>query len=467
MELLDLEKINKDFEKSLDKIKTKGYLHFDSKRSIKFLWNYIKNPNNIEKHTFYPLLHYIQITKKYKINKETGKREKTKPKNRDLYYASHRDRAIYQYYAYITNYYYNRYMEKRKINEVAIAYRNNYKKGQGSNIFFAKKVIDEIKKTESFIIVGDFKAFFDTLDHDYLKRQLCEIFDKERLDLDFYKVYKSVIQFAYCDLKNIKAIIYKKKKIAPKELLSSDRLCSSSEFRMWKNKYNIIKKALDRQNRGIAQGTSISAVFSNVYMIKFDEVIYKYISLYNGSYYRYSDDFIIILPKINVDLLKLNSIYGVVQKEIAKVKLEIECKKTQIYEYNNEKITNITNEILKENDNNLDKELNYLGFSFNGKRIKIRDRSISKYYKRMYKKIDSLLKQRKQGKKRSNKNIYMLYSIVGLIRKKKNNNLLNRKRGNFIGYVQRSKKIFNSSEFEDYVEDRHLYKIKKRLNKNK
>ena len=121
------------------KIKNNGkrkYAHFDMRLGLKETCKYISNPENIVKHNFYPFIYYEK--KMYKFNKEKGKNEKTRP----ICYAAHIDRCIYQYYAYILNYIYNKNVCELNIDDCSIAYRDNKRK---SNIDFAKEVFDFIK----------------------------------------------------------------------------------------------------------------------------------------------------------------------------------------------------------------------------------------------------------------------------------------------------------------------------------
>ncbi|MBD5807125.1 hypothetical protein [Limosilactobacillus walteri] len=64
---------------------------------------------------------------------------------------------------------------------------------------------------------------------------------------------------------------------------------------------NLLKQGiinLSPKNRiGIPQGTAVSAVLANIYMIQFDYLLADTISKYNGIYRRYSDDFIIVIPQ--------------------------------------------------------------------------------------------------------------------------------------------------------------------------
>ena len=122
------------------------YAHFDEKVSLDKVWNYISNPDNIRKHGFYPFIHYEK-----KFNKFTKKEGMgyIKEKPRHLCYSAHIDRYIYSYYGYLLNQKYNKYLEERNMDMVAVAYRDNLHK---SNIHFAKRAFDCIRETrESFV----------------------------------------------------------------------------------------------------------------------------------------------------------------------------------------------------------------------------------------------------------------------------------------------------------------------------
>ena len=50
------------------------YAHFDKRLGLKESYKYISDPENIEKHNFYPFIYYEK--KIYKFNKENGLKEK-------------------------------------------------------------------------------------------------------------------------------------------------------------------------------------------------------------------------------------------------------------------------------------------------------------------------------------------------------------------------------------------------------
>lgn len=167
----------------------KGYAHFDTRISLKEVFNEVTDSNFIIKHAFMPFIHYSLTF--HKFSKLNGRKDKI----RQLYYSAHYDRCIYQYYSYLLNERYNEKASLLNINNVAIAYRTNLQK---NNIHFAKEAFDFIKQQEHcFIIVGDFKDFFDTLEHNYLKQKLCELLEVEVLPNDYYKVFKSITNVRY------------------------------------------------------------------------------------------------------------------------------------------------------------------------------------------------------------------------------------------------------------------------------
>ena len=72
--------------------KIKGYTHFDT-RKVEY-WKYInniRNPKWVERHAFYPFIHYQEEKKKFDGNELIIKSQ------RDIRYSAHIDRKIYEY----------------------------------------------------------------------------------------------------------------------------------------------------------------------------------------------------------------------------------------------------------------------------------------------------------------------------------------------------------------------------------
>ena len=425
----------------------KKYAHFDRRVSIKTVWNEIKEPRNIITHAFLPFIHSLLIFHKY--SKHKGRKDKI----RQLYYSSHYDRCIYQYYSYLLNERYNIKADEVGINQASIAYRTNLHK---SNIHFAKEAFDFIKEQQScFIIVGDFKDFFDSLNHSYLKSQICNLLGTERLPEDYYKVFRSITKYSYVDFSEILKHYGMPDTITSRRELNKKHIILPIQTL---RKMGIIES--NKKSYGIPQGSAISAVLSNIYMLQFDQNVNEFIKQYNGKYLRYSDDTIFVLPVTAES--EIQKIHLEIRNIISKIpNLTLQAEKTKLYYYNDGKLLNKDSLIDgRANDKNI---IDYLGFSFDGKNIYLRDKTISKYYYRMYKKAVTVVKCKgisPKGNIISNKNLYNTYSLKGA-------NSSEISKGNFLSYVKRCKKVFGANEKVVKVLNTHYGKIKKRLKRIK
>lgn len=421
------------------------YAHFDKRVSLEDVWNYISDPEKIAKHGFYPFIHYTLSFKKY------SKKEGIKLKTREICYSAHLDRYIYKYYSYLLNQKYNEKVKLENIEGVPIAYRDNLNK---SNIHFAKRAFDFIKETkECFIIIGDFTNFFDRLDHKYLKNMLCYLLGEKILPPDIYAVYKNVTKYAVWDLDSLLSLNgLEKSKKGIREFNNLETALPFRKFKELKSKY-VIK---NNKSFGIPQGSPISAVLSNIYMLAFDKKISDFVKMRQGLYMRYSDDFIVIFPHNSFEESKNNYQYIITQiNDVPGLILEPE--KTQFFFYKEGLLKNCSDKIVEGFTEGKD-ILNYLGFAFDGQKISIRDKTITKYYYRLYRKIKTIVKNKgitKYGNRISKKNLYEKYTIKGAHIGK----------GNFLTYVKRAEKVFNNERGVGQIKRRHLVKIKRRLNK--
>ena len=375
--------------------KLKSYAHFDQQVSLAMpsILTYVMNTRKIASHSFYPFVHFTKTISRF------GKKT---PKKRELYYCAHLDRCVYQRYAFLLNQQYNILVQNKGINDVAVAYRDNLGK---NNIDFAKDAFENIKlRNKCMIIVGDFTNFFDTLDHQYLKDRWCDLLNGQQLPNDHYAVFKNITRFASWDWKLlVKQIGHNITECGIRKKINKQKLLLSKE------EFDKYKKCIEKNKKsfGIPQGSPISAVLSNIYMILFDEQINNYISQNNGKYMRYSDDFIIILPYTSEKDIDVH--YNFVQGCVNNVKnLDLQQEKTSIYIFDNETILKYpTKEFTK---------IDYLGFLFDGKKIKIRPKSITKYYYRMHRKAHNIGKNNWHtfdGKFLSAKKLYEIYSTGG------------------------------------------------------
>ena len=173
----------------------KPYAHFDWRTDIGQQREYIADPGKIAKHGFYPFIHYEKRTLKY--SKKKGRKEK----KRDICYAAHIDRCIYQYYSFLLNTFYNERVKKDGTSASAVAYRNDLHE---NNIHFSKRAFDFIKaKSPVHVMIGDFTGFFDNLDHAYLKQQWCSLVGVDRLPSDHFKVFKNITAYSKMELTDL------------------------------------------------------------------------------------------------------------------------------------------------------------------------------------------------------------------------------------------------------------------------
>ena len=454
-----------DKQEWLKKQSQKGapqYTHFDRRTSLKHCFDYITSKESVSHHGFYPFIHYTIKNRKVKEGK------KTEPKERQIYYAAHLDGWIYRYYSYLINEIYNQRVKKDNIDSIAVAYRTDL--GQ-SNIQFAKNAFDYIQNNNPcYVMIGDFTDFFDKLDHYYLKKQLCDLLLNNRLQDDIYAVYKNITRFSFVKLKDL--LTFKGFEDTPKgrrkfNSHTNERALQPKEFNQIRG---LIKP--NTSGHGIPQGSPISAALSNVYMLTADKKIQDYISSLGGFYMRYSDDFIVAVPWGNIDL---NSLYKGIKNILDSTPgLLLSGPKTKLFCIEDTRITPFENTITPSASKK--PIIEFLGFSFDGEAIRIRDKTISRYYNRVYRKARTItngIKNNPNNKRISAKNLYKKYSYKGslacfekITREPGKPVDKNQICGNFIDYVARAKREFKETMI-DTITNRHMQKIRKKLrNKN-
>ena len=373
----------------------KCYAHFDERKSLSLpsVRDYVQDKSKIVSHSFYPFIHFQRKNSRY------GK--KGRKKSRHLYYCSHLDRCVYQRYAFLINYQYNVWAKENDMDDVAIAYRDNLGK---DNIDFAQFAIDTIRKTNAcFIMVGDFTDFFDGLNHQYLKKMLCKLLKQSYLPPDYYAVFKNITKFSSWDWKEIvrasgESITERgvRKKINQKRTILTREQFDKNKHYIKRNDTGV----------GIPQGSPISAVLANVYMIEFDSFIKKYVEENSGIYMRYSDDFILIFPEDDVVAIEKHKRFIASYMKTMKGLVELQSEKTHFYIYKNSKILSYPS---------LEPSvIDYLGFCFDGQKIKIRPKSVTKYYYRMRRKAKTVGRCNgisSKGKYIFPRNLYNTYAL--------------------------------------------------------
>ena len=414
----------------------KYYAHFDARTDMKKTAKLVTDAEWVSHHGFYPFIHYKKDCSKYSSK---GRKQK----ERNICYAAHLDRCILQYYCHEMNEQYNARIRDLGIEDVPVAYRSDLKK---NNIHLAKQAFDFIKANPyAYVMIGDFTGFFDNLDHQYLKRQWCSLLGVDQLPPDHYTIFKNITRYSIWELDDLLELNGLPITSAGRKKLNSQNTVLTKEQY---NKYRShIKKHTDPF--GIPQGSPISALLANVYMMDVDRKIKDITEQCAGLYMRYSDDFLVVLP---LDKAARTAILSINQIIKGTPGLTLEPKKTQIYKTALPYIDNI-GETFLENADSSKRVINFLGFTFNGATTTLRAKTVSKYYYRMYRKAHAIAgKSDQKGKN----HLYERYSERGAKPSGKDS-------GNFFTYVHRAESILGDAEEIRNPVKNHTAKIKRAL----
>ena len=392
--------------------KPRGYVHFDTPLNIKAAEQLASDPKSVASHAFYPLIRYT--VESQKIERDPAGFAVKKPiKKRPISFAAHADSHIYSYYSSLLSKLYEERLQQKAIDNSVLAFRSLGK----SNIHFANDAFELIKAMGQCVAFAtDISGFFDNLDHSHLKKTWADLLAISVLPSDHYAVFKSLTRYCFVQKEKAFEALGHSENNPPRY---PSRLCSASDFRKKIRVGGLIEKHPD--NKGIPQGSPISALLSNIYMLEFDQLLHAEIHLRGGHYMRYCDDVLCIVPaSASADLDKF------VETLINKFGLKINEDKTE---------TIFFQKTLGELTAN--RPLQYLGFTFDGTRKLIRSAAFAKFSDKMRQGV-SLARQttRKHNKTRClpeeiwRRQLYERYSHLG--------------KRNFIRYGLRAAEIMGS-----------------------
>ncbi|WP_395317719.1 reverse transcriptase domain-containing protein [Fructilactobacillus frigidiflavus] len=379
-----LQKIRKNVYEDLKNNipKLKKYKHFDypltensfSRNLVKIY----KNGDSFIKHFgFTPLIRVVISNTRYVTDRNERNEiwRHLKKKNRNISLTSHKDALIYLFYGRVLSECYEEYLKDKEYSDSVVAYRKN-----NSNINGAKRVIDFVwTNRDCWIIKGDFSSFFDNLNHYLLNKNYNEVLSfvngDKNLNNEWNTVFKQITKFRFVDEKNVRQTCINKNglplRYGRKQL---DQLIHDKKLKVKKN------------YKGIPQGTSLSAVLANIYMIEFDEWASELSKKYSGLYQRYSDDFVFVIPKVSItDYDKIQNLKNeIIQKSKKTLYLKIKKEKTKLLQFSDGKILD---------ENNKNKVFSYLGFSFNGSKVYLRSGTTYRFWYRGKKRAKSMARK--------------------------------------------------------------------------
>ena len=178
-------------------------------------------------------------------------------------------------------------------------------------------------------------------------------------------------------------------------------------------------------------------MLANLYMLEVDRKIHDLIEQYKGFYMRYSDDFIVVLPDRPEG--QVLNVFSEVREFIASApRLILEPSKTQYFRYVEKEVENIGKAVSKDADDSK-KFINFLGFSFDGKKVFIRSKTTAKYYYRMYRKAKNIAKTGGYTGKGNHINLSGLYTLYSEHGAKS-------KRGNYFTYIEHAEEEYGQDE---------------------
>jgi len=352
------------------------YLHFDEPLSIAKATALATDPSAVTAHAFWPLIRFHVHTAKIKQDKVSGKID-WHHKDREISYAAHSDSLIFGFYASVLADAYEKKLLQLGLGDCVLAFRPLGK----CNIDFAKCAFDEIANRGNCVALAlDVTKFFDTIDHAQLKQRWASLLSSPNLPSDHYSVYKAVTKFSFVD--RDEAFSALGVSVHTPRSGGRHRLCSPAEYRQKIRGAGLVK--VNPNRFGIPQGTAISALLSNVYMLDFDMVANQFAANAGGRYMRYCDDILLILPSS-----RAKEAESFCETEIQKLKLAINPKKTDTCYFT-----------LAAGSQVCSRPLQYLGFLFDGRQILIRSAAFAKFSNRMKRGV-SLAKQTMRSKNKA------------------------------------------------------------------
>lgn len=408
--------------------RSRGYSHFDSPLSQASAEQIATNPIRVARHAFFPFLRYTVETQKVEKDSITGLVAGKPPKIRPISFASHVDSHIYSYYSHLLSDHYEELLDQKGIGNAVLAFRPLGK----SNIDFANEAFEHIKKLGNCVTFAtDITGFFDNLDHAHLKKAWSDLLGVAHLPADHFAVFKSLTKYAYVIREELFPILGLSNNNPPS---SKTRLCSPQEFRSKVRNAGLVRT--HSKVKGIPQGSPISALLSNIYLMEFDELLHEEIDRRGGKYMRYCDDILCIIPTQNDD-----SLSDLVETLISRFHLEINEDKTDTIRFSQHDSALVA-----------ERPLQYLGFTFDGKNKLIRSAAFAKFSDKMRRGVNLARQTTKKHNKRRfkkakiwRKKLYERYSHLG--------------KRNFVRYGLRAAEKMNSVAIR-----RQLKPLWKRLN---
>lgn len=370
----------------------KGYPHFDPVISTDEATAYASNAAAVTAHTFYPFLLYAERWNRFAEEGQTGK-----PKSRPIRYGARRDAYIFTRYRHILAQAYEEALAANGLSQNVLAYRRiPTADGRGGkcNIHFAKDAFEAVERLQNCAAIAiDISSFFESLDHEMLKTAWQGLLGVSRLPDDHFAVFRAITSYSFVDRQAVYERLGhygpKRKSKDGKDIMGyltpykdvPKQLCTGKQFR---EKISggplgsIVKKNFKKH--GIPQGSPMSDVLANIYMMNFDLQLKAAVEAAGGVYFRYSDDVFIVVPGGEIEAhVWIANCQAAIANFGAKLKIKEEKAVAHVF-------TKDPNGGLfcdRVHGTQGGNGLEYLGFRFDGKRVYLRDATLSNLYRKV------------------------------------------------------------------------------------
>jgi hypothetical protein len=369
----------------------KRYPHFDPVVSAKAGQAYATDSGRVARHAFLPFIQYSQRWTRF-----PKEGEPRPPKDRPIRYAARRDAYIFAYYRHLLSQRYEEELTRLDLGASILAYRHvPLTNGEGGkcNVHFAFDAFRKIRELgDCCAIALDVSGFFESLDHSRLKAVWCRMLGVSKLPVDHFRVFTAITKYAWVEKteayerlghfgdKKLASGSVRKGYLTPYKEIPK-RLCNGTDFRLKIAGANGQKSIIKRNYKtyGIPQGAPISDLLANLYLIDFDAEVSDWVRRIGGAYFRYSDDILILTPG---DATAGRALMRRTTSLIANFgeKLKIKPEKSSLVVFHRRG----ANQHFELDHGTQGKNgLEYLGFRYDGRRVFLRDASLSNFLRKI------------------------------------------------------------------------------------
>ena len=373
----------------------KQYPHFDKPIRPRDIEKLVRDPHAVARNSFYPFMRFEERWQPFR-DKQGGKPDK---KIRQLRFASRRDAYIYSFYRHILRVPYEAALASRGLGDNVIAYRKlATPAGKGkSNIDFALDAFNVIRAFgDAAVVTLDISKFFESIDHELLRQKWCALLGVAELPHDHQAVFRAITRYAIVDrdaaYERLGYLTWKAKGSSRIPVYTTRfkdmprQLCSNAEFReKICGKVGTFSSLIEtnKDDFGIPQGSPISDMLANLYLIDFDTALKAYVDAIGGAFFRYSDDIIIIIPGGEAEAVAARD-FAMTEIKKHGAKIVIKESKTSVLRYypvpGGQAFVRLHGE---QGENGLE----YLGFRYDGKAAYLRDATLSRLYRKVTRSI--------------------------------------------------------------------------------